>query len=162
MKALRKRLKTMNPMWWFLPPFLVVVAMNIYFVSTAIKTFDGVTDKQAYEKGLAYNQTLAERATMAGLGWQTTWQLADYGDRSADVVVTAADAKHLPLTDTRVELHISRPVGQMHDVVVPMLAQDAGRFSAHLNLPWPGQWNAEIIVTRGGDVYRAEQRFALK
>lgn len=162
MNKLRPRLRRMNPMWWFFPPFVVMMVANVYLVTVAVQSFGGVTSATAYQQGLAYNQTLADKARMAQLGWNLQWQLADYGDRSADVVLTVTDAAGLPLADAAASLAISRPVGVSHSVVVPMAVDDAGRFSARLMLPLAGQWQAEISVARGEDSYHAQERFVLR
>lgn len=160
--SLRTRLRCMNPMWWLLPPFVVIVVVNVAMVVLAIDSFGGVTDPKAYEKGLAYNTTLAEHDAMARLGWHTGWTLTDHGNRSAEVVLTLADAAGAPLDGAAIRLAISRPVGEVHTATVVMQPDGAGRYRAAFSLPLAGQWQADITLSRGEDVYRASERFVLR
>lgn len=162
MKTFRSRLAKMNPMWWFLPPFAVILAANMVMVVMAVDSFGGITDNKAYEKGLAYNQTLDAREAMAGLGWQVGWQLDDRGSGLARVVVDVADAAGQPLEGVEVAMVVTRPVGVSATMVVPLVEDAAGRFAGEMRLPMAGQWEAAVTVRRGGDEYETQQRFSVR
>lgn len=55
----RKPLSGRRVLFMFLAFFCVFGSVDAYFVITALGTHPGVVTEHAYEKGLAYNQTLA-------------------------------------------------------------------------------------------------------
>ena len=62
-----------RPGWWYpyiyVGAFGVVVAVNMVFMASAIRTFSGISTDQAYEKGLKYNQQIAAARSQEQLGW---------------------------------------------------------------------------------------------
>ncbi len=50
--------------------FGVMLVANAAFVTFAVRSFPGESEKKSYFQGLNYNETLAARATQNTLGWQ--------------------------------------------------------------------------------------------
>jgi nitrogen fixation protein FixH len=50
--------------------FAVIIALNIWFLTLAYRTFPGQVSDTPYEDGLAFNQRLAAQAAQARRGWE--------------------------------------------------------------------------------------------
>jgi nitrogen fixation protein FixH len=74
--------------------FLVVIVVDLGFVTMALKTFPGEVSATPYEDGLAYDRTLAARARQAALGWTAEVE-ADGAPGRVRLRLTDADAKPL-------------------------------------------------------------------
>ncbi|WP_419896025.1 FixH family protein [Roseomonas sp. USHLN139] len=127
--------------WVFVGGMLLVIAVNGVLIVSALSTFTGVTEGQAYDRGLAYNDVLAENARQAALGWQGEVRLAE--DGSLAVSVTDRDGRPVPGTLRGVLL---RPL-EATALPLAFTPQGEGRFRAALPVPKPGQWEARLVLT---------------
>jgi nitrogen fixation protein FixH len=126
--------------WVFVGGMLVVVAVNMVLVYLALTTFTGVTTGQAYDRGRAYNQVLAEAARQDALGWSAHVSLE--GDVLA---VKVTDREGLPVGG-RLEGVLRRPL-EGTELPLAFFAGEPGRFRAALALPSRGQWEARLALT---------------
>ncbi|WP_159999604.1 FixH family protein [Roseomonas sp. 18066] len=127
--------------WVFVGGMLLVIAVNGVLIVLALTTFTGVTEGQAYDRGLAYNDVLAENARQAALGWQGEIRRA--GDGSLAVAITDRDGRPVPGTLRGLLL---RPLEGTTQPLV-FTADGEGRFRAALPVPQPGQWEARLVMT---------------
>lgn len=102
--------------WVFVGGMLVVVVVNGFMAFYAISTFTGLTTGQAYDRGRAYNNILAEAARQDALGWTARVRLEDgrialsVTDRAGAAVPGVVEAYlQRPIEGTRVELGTSTP-----------------------------------------------------
>ena len=56
--------------WAFVAFFGVVLAVNAVMIWVAFVTWPGLETTSAYQKGLAYNRTLAASQAQEALGWR--------------------------------------------------------------------------------------------
>jgi nitrogen fixation protein FixH len=120
---------------------LLVVAVNGVLIVSALATFTGVTEGHAYDRGLAYNDVLAENARQAALGWQGDVRLA--ADGSLAVAVTDRDGRPVPGT---LRGSLLRPLEKL-SLPLAFTPQGEGVFRAALAAPRPGQWEARLVLT---------------
>lgn len=154
-----------RPGWWypyiFLGVFGVVLAVNLIFMASAIRTFSGLETDQAYEKGLKYNDTLAEARRQEMLGWHAKAEVIAKGARAADIVVTFSDRDGKPVTGLAGQAQFVRPTSSGHDGASALAEQGGGRYVVAANLPLSGQWEMTVDASRGSDTYRFSQRIYL-
>lgn len=102
--------------WIFVGGMLVVVVVNGFMAFYAISTFSGLTTGEAYDRGRAYNNILAEAARQDALGWtarvgleggRITLAVTDRAGAAVPGVVEAYLQR--PIEGTRVELGTSTP-----------------------------------------------------
>lgn len=126
--------------WMFVLFFVVVGSVDAVMVTLALRTNTGVVTDKAYEKGLAYNETLAAAAAQDKLGWRDE---------------TVFDGRHLsfslrdgagaPLRGAEVRARLTRPVSAGHDFEV-VLAEAGDSYGAPVSFPLVGEWQARIFV----------------
>lgn len=129
--------------WFFVLFFLVVFAVNGYFVTVAEESFTGTVTDHPYEDGITYNQTLEKAAEEKALGWQ-----ADISLQKGDVVaVKLRDKQGNPLDKAAVIAKLTRPVQDGYDFEIKLAGQGNGLYSAPADFPLRGQWNVRIFAT---------------
>lgn len=138
--------------WYFVMFFGVIVAVNSVFVYKALETHTGVVTEQAYEKGLAYNETLEQARSQPAWKEQASfdngvvrWQIADENGRA--------------ITDADVTASIYRQVRQGHDHKVTLVHKGNGVYESKVNLPLSGQWIAKLESQWNDKQYRTTLKF---
>ncbi|MEM7197973.1 MAG: FixH family protein, partial [Pseudomonadota bacterium] len=127
--------------WYFVAFFVVVVILDAIFVTIATSTHRGVVTELAYEKGLAYNTTIAAFDAQERLGWQ-----ADIRYIQPQVRFTLFDASGAPIDGARVVAHFTRVTQAGHDFHTPLVARGAGVYNGDVILPLSGQWRIGVSV----------------
>ncbi len=145
--------------WLFVGGFALVIAVNATMIWFAVGSFSGLYTPKPRDRGLHYNEVVAEQKARDALGWRMDTQWRAEEDR-LDVAVF--DAAGQPLAGARVYVELVRPVENRAPVVVAMEAADIGRFVSHIDLPERGNWDLDIVVERGGERYAVTRRMFLK
>src|SRR5262249_46462448 len=87
----------------FIGAFLLIIAVNATLIVLATDTFSGLQTDGAYQKGLAYNATLAAARAQERLGWRAELKVLPDGPTDAkhrrfDVSLLLHDAAGQPIT----------------------------------------------------------------
>ncbi|HYD99976.1 MAG TPA: FixH family protein [Alphaproteobacteria bacterium] len=130
----------------------VVVAVNIYFVVEAKRSWTGLVAERPFEEGTAYNRVLAQARAQDALGWKAAATLE--GGRLRFALSSAVGT---PIAGMAVTARLERPVDPIPPVEIA-LAPEAGGYGAAVELPRRGQWQLRITAARGGLVYQHSQR----
>ena len=138
--------------WLFVAGFAIVIAVNGIMMWLAIGSFSGLYSDHARERGVHYNQVMAEQRSRDALGWTVvpSWQ-ADGGVLGIKV----SDAAGRPLPGAVASIELIRPAERRAPIDVALSDLGDGRFAGRVALPERGNWDADIVVEAGG------QRFAL-
>ncbi|MBB4265633.1 FixH family protein [Roseospira visakhapatnamensis] len=155
--------------WWipytFVGGFAVVLVANLALLYFATTTFSGLTTRQAYVEGLAYNDRVAEDQAQAALGWtldvalsSEVTPLPDAAGRAATLRVTAEDAGGRPLDGLVITALVRRPTQQGLDQTVTLAPVGPGAYRIHLTLPKPGVWDLVFTARRGDETFRLRRR----
>jgi len=124
-----------------LAAFGVVFAVNITFIVLSLETFTGVEVPDAYEQGLAYNQTLEERAEQAALGWTASFGAAQIENGKTHVTVDLADADGAPVTGAAVSILFRRSTHDGQDTTFTLGEVGGGAYAAEVALRGAGLWD---------------------
>lgn len=145
--------------WLFVGGFGIVITVNAVMVWFAVSSFSGLYTVKPRERGLHFNEVVAEQQARDILGWkvQTSWRAAD---NRLEVMVR--DSAGQPLTGARVTVELVRPVEKRVPIAVAMSAVDLGLHAGTVGLPARGNWDADIVIERGGDHYALTKRMFLK
>jgi nitrogen fixation protein FixH len=134
----------------FVAGMMVVIAVNGVLITTAIRSFSGLTTESAYQDGLTYDATIAAAQDQDRLGWQMQLKLAlPTGvptSRSVDLTAAFADRDGRPLTHRSVEALFVRPTLAGHDFKVTLAKEGAGIYGAPIEAPLSGQWDVTILA----------------
>lgn len=138
--------------WLFVAGFAIIIAVNGTMMWLAVGSFSGLYSGHARERGVHYNEVVAQQRSRDALGWtvQVGWQPGS--DR---LDLTVSDAAGQPLEAAVVGIELIRPAEKRPPIEVMMIGSGGGRFSGDVTLPARGNWDADIVVEAEG------QRFAL-
>ena len=136
-----KTLKGWHVLLIMLGFFGVMFAVNGVFLYHAITSFPGEDVKKSYVQGLNYNDTLAERAAHAELGWT-----AEAGVQGENLVFRLRDADGAPLSNYTVIGEVRRLATRDADHAVIYEARPDGDYVAPAADLGPGQWVLRINV----------------
>lgn len=144
--------------WIFVGGMLVVVAVNIGMVTTALSSFSGLAHRDAFGRGVAYNRVLADVERQERLGWNWRVTLDGKADGHEVLRVNLSDAEGRPLAGARVAATIERPVERGLPIVVAFQETAAGSYVTELALPQRGQWDVKLSIARADDTVSATNR----
>jgi nitrogen fixation protein FixH len=148
--------------WAFVAFFGVVLAANGAMIWIAFATWTGLETEGAYQKGLAYNRTLAATRAQEALGWRVGLDLAATAGRLAVLELTLADRYGDLIEDAEVMAAFVRPTQAGHDVQFPVPHTHAGVYVAEATLPFAGLWELHLTIQSGGDTYLMRRRINLR
>lgn len=145
--------------WLFVAGFAVVIAVNGLMMWLAIDSFSGLYSDHARDRGLRYNQVVAEQRARDALGWtiEMDWQ----GERH-QLTLTARDATGRPLEPAGVAVELIRPAEKRAPLRIIMEPLGGGRFAGTFALPARGNWDADIVVEADGHRFAATKRLFLR
>lgn len=138
--------------WFFVAGFAIVVAVNAAMIWLAVGSFAGLYTTKPRDRGLRYNEVIAEQQRRDALGWRIE---ARWLPGSQRLEVAVFDAAGKPLAPTRLSAELVRPIEKRAPVGVALGAVDIGRFAGNVALPERGNWDLDVVVEHDG------QRFAL-
>ncbi len=126
--------------WYFVLFFVVLAILDGTFVYLAFSTHTGVVTKQAYEKGLAYNEVLqrAEDQSQMGIKQEVTYS------QEGILRWTLHTKESAPIDGAVVTAHITRPVQGGYDFDVVLLYKGDGVYELPIQTPLIGQWIAKL------------------
>jgi nitrogen fixation protein FixH len=153
LRSLVPRGDAARALYWLVGGFAIVLAVNGLFVYLALASWNGLVTDNAYERGLAYNRTLAQVRAEAARGWRIE---IDYAEGMAAVRVRDAEGRALNGLD--VEVRFVRPTHEGYDSTIALAGRGEGRYAAAAPLPLPGQWDMLVVARdREGPVHASRR-----
>lgn len=139
--------------------FLVIIATDAYLVYKAVSTFGGIETSDAYRRGLAYNDRIAEERAQADLGWTKEAVL----DKSGDLTVIIKDRDQTGVDGLQITAVVGRPATNVEDRTMILTQVGAGRYVASAGTLEPGSWVATLSARQalsgeGRIVYQSKVR----
>ena len=126
--------------------FSIVFAMNSVMIYQAVTTFGGLETKDAYRKGLAYNERIADAEAQAKLGWEAAVTVAAERD-GVTVQMTGRDRE--PITGLDITGTIGRAATNRFDRAVTLRETAPGIYTISGEAPMEaGAWIASLSATR--------------
>lgn len=145
--------------WFFVAGFAIVVAVNAAMIWLAIGSFAGLYTTKPRDRGLRYNEVIAEQQRRDALGWRIEARWLPEWQR---LEVAIFDASGKPLAPSRLSAELVRPVEKRTPVGVALGVVDIGRFAGHVALPERGNWDLDVVVERDGQRYALTRRMFLQ
>lgn len=141
--------------WTFVAFFAVIALVNAVFVTIALRSQPGVVTENAYEKGLAYNDTLARAEAFAHSGMSDS---VSFDGRFLRWRLAEADGS--PVHGAEVHARLARPVHDGYDFVIALQETQPGLYEAHPEFPLPGQWKAGLSAEWNNRQYQTTYRLS--
>lgn len=138
--------------------FGLMAVANGFFVYYAVGTFNGFETRDAYRRGLEYNQRVEAGEAQARLGWKAS---ASYDHGRGVLGISVMDQAGAPLAGMSARARVGRPVHDREDAELSLRETSSGIYEVRVNLR-PGQWilNVELFAGDGRElpVYRIKDR----
>ncbi|MEO5336940.1 MAG: FixH family protein [Magnetospirillum sp. WYHS-4] len=144
--------------WIFVGGMAVVVAVNIFMMTMAVKTFPGLETQDAYQKGLAHNQTLAKARAQAERGWTAEVVFSPDAQRKGDLTAILRDRDGRPLDGFQVEATFVRPTVGGHDFKIDLAGKGGGAYAAPVTVSLSGQWILNLAARRGEETFEDSRK----
>ncbi len=139
--------------------FGVMFIVNGIFLYYAVGTFNGFETKDAYRRGLTYNERIATQAAQTARGWKPK---AHYEAKAKKLIFELRDAQGKGVAGLTISGLVRHPVTDKQDQNVSLKESTPARYSVSLELP-PGQWIFSGRATGiGGSVFHFKQRLWVK
>lgn len=123
--------------------FLTIAAVDAVMIYQAVSTFGGLETPDAYRKGLAYNQRIAEGAAQEQLGWRES---VSFDRATGSLVVDIKDRDGKPVEGMALSVVIGRPATNAFDRSISADDKGAGRYEAPVADLADGTWTVELAV----------------
>ncbi|MDG1287706.1 MAG: FixH family protein [Rickettsiales bacterium] len=143
--------------YYFVAFFIFLAMADGVFVYLATSTHTGVVKEQAYEKGLDYNNLIDAKAAQDTLNWKSSLTL-----QGEALTATLSDAENTPLKDAKVTAHLTRPTQGGYDFSATLTPQDNKHYTALIDFPLKGQWDATLIVLWNQHSYQKRTRLIVQ
>lgn len=145
--------------WLFVAGFSIVIAVNGTMMWFAIDSFSGLYSTKPRDRGLRYNQIVAEQRDRDALGWkvETTWQTGN-----GTLGLTISDRDGGALRGANVTVELVRPAEKRAPLHIAMTDLGDGRFAGAIDLPARGNWDADIVIVSEGRRFAVTRRLFLQ
>jgi len=129
--------------------FTAVIAVDVYFVTSAVRTFPGEEVKNSYVLGLDYNREVARREKQEALGWVAEAGLSN--ETGPVLLVRLHTASGAPVTGLSITANV-RAAGRGGDgQMVTLSERRPGEYAAAMPTPGRGKLDLEIAAQRLGE-----------
>ena len=148
----------------FIGFFVTVFVVNGVMIYEAISTFGGLETPDAYRKGLAYNQRIAEGVAQEQRGWHDTLAYARDTER---VRLDVADHEGAAVPGLVISGEIGRPATDRFDRRLEFTQTGPGTYEADAAGLEPGWWTIDIAAKKSASadaevLYEAKERLWIK
>ena len=115
--------------WLFVAGFALVIAVNATMIWFAVGSFSGLYTPKPRDRGLHYNEVVAEQKARDALGWRMD---AQWRPEKGRLDIAVFDSAGQPLVGARVFVELVRPVEKRAPLAVamPVLVEALGMDSA--------------------------------
>jgi nitrogen fixation protein FixH len=142
--------------------FGVVIAVNGIFIALSLWSWSGLSTDDAYQRGLAYNETLAEAEAQRALDWRAQAVLTPAVNGGARLTVAFTDRAGAPVEGLTVSGDLRRPVRDDLDRTVALVRDGPGRYAADMEQLMSGQWDVRLrAASPSGATFVLEDRLWL-
>ena len=146
--------------WAIIAFFISFMVLLSGFAWIAFHTYTGEATLDAYKKGLAYNDDIANADAQKTLGWKGMLQVMPHGN-TLDIAFTLNDSSGHTINDAKVIARIIRPTQAGHDVQIT-LPYDKDVYHGKADLNWPGVWELHISATQGQHNYQQSRTIVIQ
>jgi nitrogen fixation protein FixH len=146
----------------FVAMFAVMLVANGTMVALALGSWRGLHTQNAYEKGLAYDERVAEARRAEKLGWRVALDVTVVGAGRARLSARLTDRDGHPVAAERVRARLMRPTQAGIDQRATLARTGPGRYAAEVPLPAAGLWRFEVAAVRDGESVYAARRVTVR
>ena len=143
--------------------FAVVFAVNGVFLTAAIKSYPGETERKSYLQGLNYNDTLEQRRLQSELGWSAQIGLTQDAVGAPLLMSRIADKEGQPLSFLSVVATVRSHADDHQIIELPLELRNSGEYAADATSLTQGRWTVLMTATAPDDTtFEAEKTLVVK
>ena len=153
-----------HALFGFIAFFSIVFLANGVMLYWALATHAGIETRDAYRKGLAYNERIAEADRQRTRGWRDNVTIIP---RKQQLQVAMSTSDGTPVTGLIVTAMLGRPATSRFDTPLRLSEAEPGRYIAPMSKLGKGNWLVIVEARQRSGVnarviYRAKRRLWLK
>jgi nitrogen fixation protein FixH len=141
------RLTGRGVLLWLTGFFVVVIAVNVYFIVLAATTFRGEDEQKPYLQGVEFNQTLRLRAKQEKLGWHAFIDAARLASGAVRISVEVESAQGKAQSGLPLHGELRHPADENRDRAFDFAEIRPGRYEAEVPPITAGEW--DVMVSAG-------------
>lgn len=147
--------------YFFFAFFAVVLLVNIFYIYISNKSWRGVVADKAYQRGVEYNQTIAIAKKQQEMGWKVEMKFEKAGKQNGVLQVTLLDKNSKLIQGANIHLYLKRPTQEGFDFDLPLIFSE-GKYQGKISFPLQGQWEFNLEISRGDDVFYEAKRIVIE
>lgn len=137
----------------------LTIGANVWLVRVANSDPSFAIEENYYQRGVHWDDELAQRARNVALGWRlTTTARPIEAGRGADVRIALSDSGVVPIVGASVVVRAVHVGRAGNPVVVTLVPGTPGEYSARVPIERAGLWELRIDIQRGSDRFTATER----
>lgn len=152
--------------WWipysFFGMFACILIANGALVYYAVNSWTGIGTDDAYVKGLAYNEAIAESEAQAKQGWQAELDYDASGSLAGRLTLDLKDRHGAAIEKAEVTALLVRPTHEGHDFAATLAHSGAGRYDADLTFPLEGLWEVRLEIAHERGAHSLAKRLLVR
>ena len=147
--------------YFFAALFLVVLAVNIFYVYISKQSWRGVATENSYQKGLKYNEALKLAKEQEKLGWKIEIKYKNLGNLLGNSEIKLFDKNSKVITNAKIYIKLRNPVQDGLDFSQDLIFEN-GAYKSKIQFPAKGQWDFEIIAIKNKDSFQKVKRYIVR
>jgi len=137
----------------------LTVAANVWLIRIATGDPSFAIEENYYQRGVHWDDEMAQRAHNAELGWRLLATLSPIErGRGADLHVALNDSAVAPIADASVVVWAVHVARANDPVEVTLHSSAPGQYVARVPIERAGLWELRIDVHRGADRFTSTER----
>jgi len=147
--------------YFFFAFFAVVFAVDFFHIYLSQKTWRGVVTQDSYQKGLKYNEAIKLASQQKDLGWKMEIKYQKISSKEGKILVKIFDKNSKIIPNANVNLKLKRPTQEGFDFEEKTKFLE-NFYQAKIVFPLKGQWDVEVLATKGEDVFQEVKRYIIQ
>jgi len=130
--------------------FIFLACVEALLITLSVNSFSGLSEADPYRRGLAYNDTIAERRKERDLGWRVSIGFEPEGALRGIIKIAARDAQGAELKGAEITATAERPMEGKPPQLIKLSALEDGAAEGALAVDTPGRWFVRVKIEDAG------------
>ena len=143
--------------------FGIIFTVNGIMIYLSQSSWTGLETRDAYRKGLKYNQKLSKSEAQNTRGWSMELIRNDLSQGSFSLTAIPKQKDDEGLSGLNISVELKRPTHEGIDRHFSLKEKSLGVYSGKIDKVQLGQWHLIVTADRGSEIlYRSKNDFELK
>ena len=148
---------------FFILFFGIIFSMNGYMIYKSQSSWTGLETRDAYRKGLKYNQKLSILEAQNTRGWTMSLKTGSLANGGFSLSATPKDKNNEGLSGLKVSARLKRPTHEGIDRYFSLTETGVGVYTGKIDQIPRGKWYLHVTASRRDEIlYRSKNELFLK